>query len=177
MMRVMDFPAARAKEKVRAFTLAEVVIAIAIVATVLSGMLVAYSQATRRAQWAGYQLAAQALAIQSLEQARSGVWDQSLNLNQLTNLTLSGRSNAGGVMTGYTWTNLDLPISGTNVVRATNFVSVSMLYLNGSTNPPVQVQMIRVDTVWPFLWGNVNRLYTNTISTYCAPDNRSASTL
>ena len=173
----MDFPAASSGRRVRAFTLAEVVIAIAIVATVLSSMTVAYTQATRRAQWAGYQLAAQALAIQTLEQARSAVWDQSQNLNQITNLNLANWAYSSGVMTGYSWTNLDLPISGTNVVRATNFVSVRMLNLNGSTNPLVQIQMIQVNTVWPFLWGNVNRLYTNTISTYCAPDNRAAISL
>lgn len=177
-MRVMDFPAARsASSSVRAFTLVEVTFAIMIVAVVLGGMTVAYTQATRRAQWSGYQLAAQALAIQTLEQARSAVWDQSLKVNQLTNLNLSSWSYSAGVMTGYSWTNLDLPISGTNFIRATNFVTTSMLYLNGTTNPPVQIQMVRVDTVWPFTWGNVNRFYTNTISTYCAPDNRDPSTL
>ena len=151
--------------------------AILIVAVVLGGMTVAYIQATRRAQWTGYQLAAQALSIMSLEQARAAVWDQSLGKNEITNLNLSAWSYSAGVMQGYSWTNLDLPISGTNAVRATNYVTVSMLYLNGSTNPPVQVQMIKVDTVWPFLWGDVNRFYTNTISTYCAPDNRDASSL
>ena len=151
--------------------------AVLIVALVLGGMTVAYMQATRRAQWSGYQLAAQALSIQSLEQARAAVWDQSLGKNEITNLNLSSWTYSAGVMTGYSWTNLDLPISGTNVVRATNYVTVSMLYLNGTTNPPVQVQMVKVDTVWPFLWGNVNRFYTNTISTYCAPDNRDANSL
>ena len=151
--------------------------AVLIVALVLGGMTVAYMQASRRAEWSGYQLAAQALSIQSLEQARAAVWDQSLGKNEITNLNLSSWTYSAGVMTGYSWTNLDLPISGTNVVRATNYVTVSMLYLNGTTNPPVQVQMVKVDTVWPFLWGNVNRFYTNTISTYCAPDNRDANSL
>ena len=175
-MRVMDFPAARpVRRSFRAFTLLEVVIAIVIVATILGGMTVAYTQATRRAQWTGYQLAAQALSLQSLEQARAAVWDISLGKNEITNLNLSSWTYSAGVMKGYSWTNLDLPISGTNYVRATNYVTVSMLTLSSYTN--VQIQMIKVETVWPFMWGNVNRFYTNAIATYCAPDNRDASSL
>ena len=179
-MRVMDFKAARPRgRQVSAFTLAEVVIAIAIVAVVLGGMTVAYTQTTRRAQWTGYSLAAQALAIQQLEQARSAVWDTSTSppRNELTNLSLSSWSYSAGVLTGYTWTNLDIPISGTNAVRATNYVTVRMLYLNGVSVPPVLVQMVQVDTVWPFLWGNTNRFYTNSIATYCAPDSRDPNSL
>ena len=175
-MRVMDFPAARpVRRSFRAFTLLEVVIAIVIVATILGGMTVAYTQATRRAQWTGYQLAAQALSLQSLEQARAAVWDISLGKNEITNLNLSSWTYSAGVMKGYSWTNLDLPISGTNYVRATNYVTVSMLTLSSYTN--VQIQMIKVETVWPFMWGNVNRFYTNAIATYCAPDNRDANSL
>ena len=174
----MDFKAARPmRRQVSAFTLAEVVMAIAIVAVVLGGMTVAYTQTTRRAQWTGYSLAAQALAVQQLEQARSAVWDPSLSKNEITNLNLSSWSYSAGVLTGYTWTNLDIPISSTNVVRATNYVTVRMLYYNGVANPPVQVQMVQVDTVWPFLWGRTNRFYTNSIATYCAPDSRDPNSL
>lgn len=79
---------------------------------------------------------------------------------------------------GYTWTNLDLPTSGGNFVRATNRVSVqTILYNTGSgTISSVKLQMVRVDTVWPFTWGGTTRLYTNTICTYVAPDNRDNST-
>ena len=52
------------------------------------------------------------------------------------------------VGTGYTTNVLDVPVSGTNIVVATNFVTVKMLNLTGLTN--VQVQMVTVDTVWPF---------------------------
>ncbi len=175
-MRLKDSRTPRSgRSNTRAFTLPEVVIAVAIVSMVLGGMTVAYTQATRRAQWSGYQLAAQALAMQSLDQARAAVWDQTLQKNEITNLNLSAWSYSAGVLTGYSWTNLDIPISGTNVVRATNYVTASMINITGNTN--VQVQLIKVQTVWPFLWGNVNRLYTNTIAVYCAPDNRDPSTL
>lgn len=160
-----------------AFTLAEVVISIAIAAIVFGGIITAYIQTTRRAEWSGYSLAAQALAIQQLEQARSGIWDSSLGKNEITNLALNNwnYNAATRVVTGYSWTNLDLPVSGGNFVRATNYVTITML-MNVGGVPAVSLQMVQVDTVWPFMTGNTNRLYTNTISTYLAPDNRDVST-
>jgi type II secretory pathway pseudopilin PulG len=164
------------------FTLAEVVTAICIVAMVFGGMMVAYTQATRRAQWSGYSMAAQGLAIQQLEQARSAQWDPCANTNQIFQLNLLSKANIApsgmilGGITGYTWANLDLPSSGSNFVRATNFVTVKMFYVNASM-PPIEIQMIRVDTVWPFTWRNSTRLFTNTICTYTAPDNRDRNTL
>ncbi len=159
-----------------AFTLAEVVTAIAIVAIVFGGMIVAYIQAAKRAQWSGYSLAAQALAIQQVEQARSAIWDPSNNKNNVTNLVLMSMvlANPAGMytMTGYSWTNLDLPTSGTNYVRATNYVTVSLIYNNNSSTPPIQLQFLRVDTVWPFTWGSSSRYFTNSVCTYLAPDNR-----
>lgn len=159
-----------------AFTLAEVVISIAIAAFVFGGIITAYIQTTRRAEWSGYSLAAQALAIQQLEQARSGVWDSSLGKNEVTNLVLLNRNvAANGTVTGYSWTNLDIPVSGGNFTRATNYVTITMLP-NVAGVPGVSLQMVQVDTVWPFQIGKTNRFYTNTISTYLAPDNRDAST-
>ena len=69
----VDLPKARASKGGNlAFTLAEVVVAIAIMAFVFGGLISAYVQATRRAEWSGYSLAAQAMAIQQLEQACAG---------------------------------------------------------------------------------------------------------
>ena len=139
---------------VAAFTLAEVVMAIAVTGLIFAGILTSYIQSARRAEWSGYSLAAHALAMQQLEQARSAKWDI-LNtpvVNEITNLP------------SMTWTNLDLPISGTNYTRATNFISVRTITI--STLPPVAVQMVKVDTVWPFR----DRLFTNTVANYYAPD-------
>jgi len=172
------------RNRERAFTLAEVVISIAIVATIFGGMFVAYTQSTRRAQWTAYALAAQALGIQQLEQARSAVWDPAgqASPNNLTNLVLLSSSFTGTAascgfytFTGYSWTNLDLPTSGGNFVTATNNVTIKMLYYikaDGNTVSNAPFQMVRVDTVWPFTWGPTTRLYTNTICTYVSPDNR-----
>ena len=77
--------------------------------------------------------------------------------------------------TGYATNVLDLPISGTNIVVATNFVTVKTLNVAGLTN--VQVQMVTVDTVWPFLTGSGRRLFTNRTASYFGPDNRDASSL
>jgi prepilin-type N-terminal cleavage/methylation domain-containing protein len=165
------------------FTLAEVVMAVAIVALIFGSMMVAYMQATRRAQWSGYSMAAQGLAIQQLEQARSATWDPCIPTNQIFNLNLLSTSNGSasgtflGGFYGYSWTNLDLPCSGSNYVRATNYVRVEMFYANRVSTPPVQIQMIRVDTVWPFVWNNRTNLFTNSIATFTAPDNRDPATL
>jgi type II secretory pathway pseudopilin PulG len=96
---------------VAAFTLAEVVVCLAIVALLFGGIITGYMQGAYRAEWAGYNLAAQALAMQQLEQAKTAVWDK--DHNEFTNLVLK------------TWATMDLPISGTNRMYATNYVTVT----------------------------------------------------
>jgi prepilin-type N-terminal cleavage/methylation domain-containing protein len=159
------------------FTLIEVVVSLAIVTVLFGGILTAYINATRQAEWAGYSLAAQTTGIQQIEQARSAVWDYSIGKNELTNLNLLARSyNAGTkVLTGYTTNVLDLPVSGGNAILVTNFVTVKMLSLTGVPN--VQVQMVRVDTVWPFCSLRGQRLFTNSTASYFGPDNRDAGSL
>jgi type II secretory pathway pseudopilin PulG len=170
-------------KRLSAFTLVEVVTAIAVIGIIFGGVLAGYIQTSRRAEWSGYSLSAQALAIQQLEQARSAVWDNSLAKNELTNLNLAGWSqqivNGLPVVKGYSWGVLDLPYNnGTNnAVLATNFVTIRRTYLNNVTNPPVQIQVIQVDTVWPFQGFGGRRLYTNRTVNYFAPDNRDATTL
>jgi prepilin-type N-terminal cleavage/methylation domain-containing protein len=159
------------------FTLVEVLVSLAIAGLVFGGILTAYTQASRQAEWAGYSLAAQAVGIQQIELARSGVWDYSIGKNELTNLNLLAYNyNTGSkVLTGRTTNVLDLPVSGANVVVVTNFVTVKMLYLTGLTN--VQVQMVTVDTVWPFQMLHGLKLFTNRTASYFGPDNRDASSL
>ena len=161
----------------RGFTLVEVVMALAIITLLFSGILAAYIQSSRQAEWAGYSLAAQAVGIHQIEQARSAVWDYSISKNEITNLNLLGWSynQAKGTGTGYATNVLDLPVSGTNLVIVTNFVTVKLLGLTGLTN--VQVQMVRVDTVWPFPTSKGMRLFTNSTASYFGPDNRDMSSL
>jgi prepilin-type N-terminal cleavage/methylation domain-containing protein len=140
------------------FTLAEVVIALAISVMVFSGIIAGYVQSSRRAEWTGYSLAAQALSIQQLEQARAAKWDvlSVPAVDEITNLPLVN------------WSILDLPVSGSNVVYATNFISIKTVSV--ATNPPEAVRMVKVSTVWPFRKGRATTYYTNTLANYYAPD-------
>jgi type II secretory pathway pseudopilin PulG len=159
------------------FTLAEVLISVVIVALVFGTIINGYLSAATRAQWTGYSLAAQSLAGQCVEQARSGVWDGSANgRNELTNIILlsSSYNSTSKTFTGYTTNIMDIPWKGTNYMIATNFITIQRFYENNNSNVQVELQMVRVDTVWPFNgWGKLGlAYYTNSICTYIAPDNR-----
>jgi prepilin-type N-terminal cleavage/methylation domain-containing protein len=155
----MESPNLRApKVSKRGFTLVEVVMCIAVVTLIFGGIITGYVQTGYRAEWSGYSLAAQALAIQQLEQARAAKWDtlDQPVADEITNIFR------------VTSTTLDLPISGTNAVWATNYCTVSLIAI--STNPAVSVYMVKVDTVWPFLRKGLNQYFTNTVAAYYAPD-------
>ena len=147
------------KSRSAGFTLTEVVLALAILAVVFGGIITASIQATRRAEWSGYSLAAQALAIQQLEQARSARWDglPTPVWDEITNIpSISARQ-------------LDVPISDTNrPVWATNYVTISTIQVYA--NPPASVRMVRVDTVWPFTRNNEIVFFTNSVADFFAPD-------
>jgi prepilin-type N-terminal cleavage/methylation domain-containing protein len=159
------------------YTLVEVVIATAVIAMVYGMIIQGYMQAGLRAQWSGYSLAAQSLATQQIEQARAAMWDPVIG-NQVTNLSLLSRSYTGTnqTWTGYTTAYLDVPYATTNYVVATNFISIQLFYLDPPQNM-IPVQMIRVDTVWPFFYRKDYSYFTNTSATLLAPDNRDQSTL
>ena len=101
--------------------------------------------------------------------------------NELTNMTLlnSSWNSSTLTLTGYTTNILDVPWKGTNYVLATSYITIRTIYENIDGTVPVQVQVVRVDTVWPFSdWGNFQMLYyTNSLCTFIAPDNRDPSTL
>ena len=169
------------KKRKAGISLVEVVISVSIVALVFGAILNGYISTAKKVEWTGYSLAAQSLGVQTLERARSAVWDISLKKNELTNMTLlsSNWNNSTLTYTGYMTNILDVPIIGTNVVMATNFVSIQQFNISGNTNVQIWLQLIRVDTVWPFTgWGrNIIKYYTNSIGTYIAPDNRDPTTL
>jgi type II secretory pathway pseudopilin PulG len=146
--------ALKISRRVAAFTLAEVVVCLAIVALVFGGIITSYMQGAYRAEWAGYNLAAQALAMQQIEQAKTAVWDDSHD--EFTNLVR------------LSWGILDLPINGTNRVCATNYVDVTTNQI--SSSPDIYVRMVKVDTVWPYIRGGQVLYYTNTVADYYAPD-------
>src|SRR5438093_2312579 len=137
----------------RAFTLAEVVIAMAITVMSLGGVIMGYIFAMRQAEWSAYSLAAQSLANQRLEQTRAAKWDPRASppVDEVI------ANNFPTVPTNI----LDMPVSGTNMAYATNFTTISDV-----TNGGYPLKLIRVDCVWSFR----ERVFSNTIATYRAPD-------
>lgn len=159
-------PTFQQRQRAAGFTLVEVTMSIIIAGLVFGGILTGYIQSGRRAEWSGYSLAVQAYGIQQLEQARAALWDVSSEtlVNQITNLNLINWTYTGGQWRGYSWTNIDIPYSGANFIRATNYVSVSNVTISAS--PPVSLHSVRVDTVWRYQ----NKSHTNTLVNYYAPD-------
>ena len=136
------------------FTLVEVLMATSIMGVVFLGLVQCHIQMSRQAEWSGYSAAAQSQAIAQVEQFRAATWDvrSDPDIDQTVNLPATVVS------------VLDLPVAGTNVVRATNYIALKTVAV--STNPPVALKQITVRTVWPFR----GRVYTNTVSTYRAPN-------
>lgn len=134
------------------FTLAEVTISLAIAAVSIGGIVYGYISTARRAEWSSYSLAAQSLAMQRQEQTRAAKWDMLaypvIDELQATNFPVQPEI-------------LDIPISGTNSVYATNYTTITTI----STSP--HLRQIRVDCVWDFMSLGP---FTNTVVTYRAPD-------
>ena len=145
----------RTKDQNSGFSLAEVVVSIAITATTFAGVIYGYVGTGVRAEWSAYSLAAQSLAMEGVEQARAAKWDPQAwpPVDEL------------GV-TNYTQVDqLDVPVSGLPIL-ATNYISISTV----STSPPLR--KLRADCVWmltsrpPTACGP----FTNTVITYRAVD-------
>ena len=121
-------------------------------------------------------LAAQSLAAQGMEQARCAQW----NSQQWPQPTASGPGDQLYVtnVVGATWsTNLcatnsaqlaaysmDVPATGTPFY-ATNIITITTIQYPPS-GPPLR--MIRSDCIWTY--PRSNKVYTNTMVTYRAPD-------
>jgi type II secretory pathway pseudopilin PulG len=134
----------------RAFTVFEIVIALAIAALVIACLMQGFVQSAQRAEMSAYVLAAQARAVEGLEQVRAARWDpSSTNVDEVVQTNFPPTVNV-----------LDLPKAGTYQIYATNYTTIRTI----STNPALR--MVRVDTVWPW----TGRTITNSIVTYRAPD-------
>jgi type II secretory pathway pseudopilin PulG len=134
------------------FTLAETLISIMIMGLVFSGVLLGYTRASQRAEWSGLSLAAEALCVRQMEQFRAVLWDTQ-SIPVLDNTANIATSN---IMI------LDIPISGTNVVYATNTFTIQ----NFTGAGPCYYKMIVAQTVWALN----GKVYTNQLVDYRAPD-------
>ncbi|HLX71723.1 MAG TPA: prepilin-type N-terminal cleavage/methylation domain-containing protein [Verrucomicrobiae bacterium] len=149
----------RNRNRSAAFTLAELVVAIAIMASAMAGLVCGYIQVNYRAEVAAMSLGAQSLAVRSVEQCRAAKWD----VHSQTGGTGMGSADEMPP-TNFTtiYSNaLVVPATGQSV-SVTNYVSVSTI----STNPPVR--MIRSDCVWraPFK----GQWFSNTVISYRSSD-------
>lgn len=126
--------------------------ATAIAAMTVAGIIQGYTQSSKRAEWSGYSLAAQALATQRLEQTRACRWDTETGVDQLVSANFPSQTLL-----------LDIPVVGTNAVYATNVTTITVI---SATAP--QLRMIRVDCTWRF--PITGRVFTNTVATYRSPD-------
>lgn len=135
---------------VRGFTLAEVVMALGILGLVSVGMLYGYVNSAQLSEWSAHSLAAQSLAFQGVEQARSAKWDPQAwpRVDEL------------GVTNFVVVDILDIPVRQ-SPTYATNYVSITSV----STTPPLR--QLRSDCVWRF---PRRGLFTNTVITLRAAD-------
>ncbi len=134
------------------FSLVEVTISLSILALVFAGVIAASMQSLQRAEWSAYSLAAQSLASQRLEQIRAAKWD-TLAVPQVDRVQEANFP---------AWREiLDVPLSGTNIVWATNYSTIRWV----DNDPPYK--LVRVECVWAYHNG---RVFTNSITTYRSPD-------
>lgn len=145
-------PASRTRNQ-SGFTLVESMMSVVIITMFFATVVIGYTRGSEYAQWSGYSLAAQAQSTMQLEEFRSVLWD-----TQSTPIT----DNTTNVPTNLVMM-LDLPITGTNVVYATNTATVT-----GITNGTTIFKMIVINTTWTLpLTG---KHFTNTIVAYRAPN-------
>ena len=114
-----------------AFTVTEVVTALAIMGLIFVVVIRGYLTSADRAEWSAYSLAAQSLADQGIEQARAAKWEPQtypvVDELGLTNYVQVER--------------IDLADS-VKPVYATNYISITSV----SANPPLR--QLRTDCVW-----------------------------
>jgi Tfp pilus assembly protein PilV len=136
----------------RAFSLIETLIAFLVAGIAISALVSAFVASMRMAESSAYSLAANSLAVQGLEQIRAAKWD-AVTFPNVDEVVTSNFPPVVSV--------LDVPRSGTNIVYATNFFSITTV----STNP--LLKLIRIDCVYRFM----NRgLFTNTMVSYRATE-------
>jgi len=131
------------------FTVTEVVVSLAVAGLTFGGVVYGYVMTTDHAEWSSCSLAAQSLASQGVEQARSAQWQPQAwpPVDEL------------GV-TNYTQVEqLEPPAAGGQPVLATNYISITAF----STTPPLR--QLRADCVWslPYRKNGVRGPFTNSV--------------
>jgi len=133
-------------------TLIEVAISLAIAGISVGGVVTGYVFSASQMEQSACSTAAEFMARQRVEQARSAKWDTLANppvdevvINNFPPLVSA----------------LDIPVVGNRLLYGTNTTTITIV----SDDPPLK--MIRVDCVWSFM---SRGLFTNTITAYRSPD-------
>jgi type II secretory pathway pseudopilin PulG len=138
------------------FTLAEVVVSMAMAAMTVGAIISCYLMAAQRSEWTTASTAASQLAMDRLAQMRVARWDLSFE-----NGNPPGTND---LVEGFFVDDpapLDMPLTGTVPLMATNQVTVTRLAVDRP------VLMLRVDCVWSLMSRGP---FTNTVVSYRAPD-------
>jgi type II secretory pathway pseudopilin PulG len=136
----------------RAFTLAEVLISIGLVAIILGSLINGYLLAAKRAEWNALSNLAQQSVLERAEQIRMARWNTTAipPFDELVQANFPPLTNA-----------LQLYPAETNPIISTNTVVVRLV----STDPPLK--SIRCECQWRHRNG---RFFTNFIVFYRSPD-------
>jgi len=137
-------------------SLLEVLISMAVLGMVFACVIAALLTCSQNAEWSARSLAAQSMASQGLEQARSAKWDPQAWPQSIG----PGLADELGVTKYVQTATLAIPYQGQAPI-VTNLVSVTTV----SSNPPIR--QIRSDCVWTFMSRGP---FTNTAITLRAAD-------
>lgn len=133
-----------------AFSLVEVMVCVATFALITAGVVYGFTQADRNAEWSSMSLAAQSIASEGLERARSATWE--------TESTSDTTADDWPASTNIYWqTNvMNLPATGKSI---TNYVSIQVTAV--STNPPLRQIIAKCGWQFPL----TGKWFTNTVVT------------
>jgi prepilin-type N-terminal cleavage/methylation domain-containing protein len=130
----------------RGFTLAEVLIALALVGMMIGGIITSYLAVAYRGEWASASSAAQRLSVMKLEQLKAAPWGDLMELAQ---------NNPSGMRTSVG--HMDLPLSVPGPFTATvEFWAEGVQTQPGSSGDP-DLLRLTVQCVWSL----GSRTYTN----------------
>ena len=133
-----------------AFTLLEVVISLAILGIGLGGILTLYVRSAQRADWSGYSVSAEMMALSGLEQCRAAKYDP------------HGSPPTDALVSTNFPPRVDILDPGT-VNGAASYGTNTTTILTISTNPALK--LVRVNCTWTYPGRGV---FTNSVSTYRA---------
>jgi type II secretory pathway pseudopilin PulG len=133
-----------------AFTILEVVFSLAILGISLGGILTLYVRSAQRADWSGYSVSAQMMALSGLEQCRAAKYDPH-----------GSPPTDALVMTNFPLRVDILDPGAVNCI--TSYGTNTTTILTISTNPPLK--LVRVDCTWTYPGRGV---FTNSVFTYRA---------